>query len=175
MRRRRILRIGGWVVVSCALLGGAAAAYPSGPVGLFHDLTDYTKNSDQLIDGQRAERKIDTAIEAAMDRRRLKEELRETIAEGGIGLKAAAVEYLQAIIDEPELMARYRYAIPEGTDEARVAVTLVRDVFATVPLTAREQQGLLDQYHAAYGTRYPLPVPAPVGSRSEAHTSQLRR
>lgn len=175
MSRRRILRIGGWVVVSCVLLVGAASAYPNGPTGLFDDLTGYQQNSERLADGLRTEQGIDSAIESAQERYRLKYELRQAIAHGDMRVKDAADIFLQTVATDPELLARYRYAIPADTDEARVAVTLLRDLFATVPLSTAEQQSLLDQYHTAFGSDYPLPVSPPTSSRSAAHPSQIRR
>lgn len=175
MNRRRILRIGGWVVVSCALLVGASAAYPNGPTGLLNDVTGYQQNSEQLADGLRTEKHIDSAMESAQDRHRLKGELRGSIAHGEMPLKDAADIFLQVVVAEPELLARYRAAIPADTDEARVAVTLLRDLFATTPLSTTERHALLDQYRTAYGSDYPLPVPPPVGSQIEAHSPQIRR
>lgn len=175
MSRRRILRIGGWVFVSCVLLAGATAAYPSGPTGLFNDVTGYQQNSESLADGLRTEKEIDSAIVAAAERQRLKVELRGAVARGEIRLADAAGVYLQSLASEPELLARFHHAIPASTDEARVAVTLLRDLFVTTSLSATEQQDLLNQYRTTYGSDYPLSVPPPVDSRSEAQSPQLRR
>lgn len=170
MSRRRILRIGGWVFVSCALLVGATAAYPNGPTGLFADVTGYQQNNEWLTDGLRTEKEIDSAIVAAAERQRLKVELRGAVARGEIRLADAASVYLQSVASEPDLMERFRFAIPVGTDESRVASTLLRDLFVTTSLSAVEQQNLLNQYRTAYGSDYPLPVPTSVDSRSEVQS-----
>jgi hypothetical protein len=76
-----------------------------------------------------------------------------------VPLAGAADAYLQAVQAEPQLLPRFRDAVPASNDEELMAINLLRDVFAVLPVTEDRRQALLEQFRTTYGTDYPLPVP----------------
>lgn len=160
MRRyRTTLRIGGWVFVACVLLCGLAVGYPGGLAAVADDLTNYEQNTTALADQQAEHKEIQSAVGAAQDRHQFKLDLCDQLARGTIPLTDAADHYLRAMSDNPTLLDRFRDAMPGQTDEERMAVNLVREVFALKHLSADSQQALLAQFRQAFGSDYPLPVP----------------
>jgi hypothetical protein len=168
MTRRRALRVGGWALVLSVTICGLGFTYPGGPTGLLHDVREYGRNSDALAANAEAERDIDSARAAAADRQQMKADFRGQLARGTMPLSVAADEYLWAVAADPALLERFRVATPAATDEERVAINLVRDVFLTTPLTGDDQRRLLAEFRTAYQTDYPLPVPPPVDARTSA-------
>lgn len=158
-RHQRALRIGGWAFVVSAAVGGLALCHPGGPAALYADVANYQQNTQDLADTRETSRHLETATSDAHDRWRLKRELQDQLAQGSVPLSGAADAYLQAVLAEPELLPRFRDAVPAANDQELMAVNLLRDVFAVLPVTEDRRHSLLEQFRTTYGTDYPLPVP----------------
>jgi hypothetical protein len=148
------------VFVSCLLLSGLAVGYPGGLPAVADDLVNYGQNSADLADGQSAHQEIHAAVGATRDRYQFKQDLCDQLARGTLPLTAAADLYLRTLADDADMLERFREALPGATDEERMAVNLVREVFAQRDLSADDRQALLGQFRQAFGTEYPLAVPA---------------
>lgn len=173
MPRRRALRIGGWVLVSSVAVCGLSFTYPGGPTELLHDVQDYERNSDDLAASSETARDLDSARVAAADRQQMKADFRGHLARGTMALSEAADEYLWSVAADPALLERFRVAMPTATtDEERVAINLIRDVFITTPMTDGHQQRLLAEFRTAYHADYPLPVPPPIDARTSSDAAR---
>ncbi len=146
--------------VACLLLSGLAVGYPGGLPAVADDLVHYGQNSADLADSQAAHREIHSAVGVARDRFQFKQDLCDQLARGTLPLTVAADLYLRAVSDDPDLLDRFREAMPGSSDEERTAVNLVRDVLAQRHLSADDQRALLAQFRQAFGHEYPLVVPA---------------
>jgi hypothetical protein len=133
--------------------------YPGGLPAVADDLINYRQNSADLAENQEELQHIQSAVGMARDRYQFKQELCDQLARGTLPLTAAADHYRRALSDTPDLLERFREAIPGGTDDERMAVNLIRDVFAQHRLSADDQQALLGQFRRAYGHEYPFAVP----------------
>jgi hypothetical protein len=169
-RHRRALRIGGWAFVVIAAVGGLAVCHPGGTAGLVSDVANYQQNTEDLADGRQKLRQLETATAGAHDRTRLKHELRDQLAEGTVPLAGAADAYLQAVSAEPELLPRFRAAVPSSNDQELMAINLLREVFNVLPVSEHRQQSLLEQFRSTYGIEYPLPVPPARTSAADGRT-----
>jgi hypothetical protein len=173
MRRRTVLRIGGWVFVSIAVAAGLGACYPGGLSAFVGDVRDYDQNHTDLAHEQAAEHDINAALSDRHERHQLLTQLRDGLVAGRVRLPVAADEYLSAVAADPELLAQFRVVLPGGNDEERMAVALLREVFVSSPLSSAEREDFLRQFHTAYAAHYPLPVPGGNTSRVVAeHSSQ---
>jgi hypothetical protein len=152
------------VFVSCVLLSGLAVGYPGGLAAVADDLTNYGRHSADLADQQAEHKEIQSAVVAARERHQFKTDLCAQVARGTLPLPAAADHYLMTVADEPVILDRFREALPGDTDQERMAVNLVREVFNQHPLSADERRELLAQFRQSFGNDYPLALPAAAAS-----------
>jgi hypothetical protein len=172
MQRRTVLRVGGWSFVAVAAALGLGAFYPGGLPNLAGDLCDYNRHQAELVEEQRTAKEIDSALASQNERYELLVQLRSGLATGRVRLPIAADEYLTAVSANPDLLVQYRYNVPGRSDQERMAVVLLRDLFTNSSLPSDEQARILHQFHTTYSVSYPLPLPATVGRNTRELSSQ---
>ncbi len=164
MRRRTAFRISAWVTAALLAFTGVSVAYPGGVVGLVHDVCCHEQYVGQIKEAKSSGQQIDTAIRTRADRVRSLDGLSSALADGTVRLRNAADFYLSVVSAEPTFFDQYRNSLPGSSDLERVAVALLRAAFST-PHSASSRQSLLTQFHAEFGSEYPLPLPPPAESR----------
>lgn len=150
----------GWVGAALLAFAGVSAAYPGGVCGLAGDVWCHERNVEWLSEQEDAGQHIDAAIGARADRVRSLNELGEGLAGGTVRLRDAADFYLSVVSAEPQFFEQYRNSLPGASDLERVAVALLRAAFSS-PHSTSSRQSLLTQFHAEFGSEYPLPLPSP--------------
>ena len=166
MWQRNLPRLGVWVFVSLATVGGLFASYPGGATNLLRDLRDYSDNARRVEDGTVVKRQLDLSRSAVRERIALKEQLCEQLLRGEVGLSAAAGAYLGLLESYPALLDSFRRDNPGDTDEQRAAANLLRQTFDSPTLTADEQRALLANFRSRYGAEYPFVPPTPSADPS---------
>jgi hypothetical protein len=172
MQRRTVLRVGGWSFVAVVAVLGLGAFYPGGLPTLAGDLSDYNRHHAELVEEQKTRMVIDSALASRYERYELLVQLRGGLATGSVRLPLAADEYLTSVSASPDLLLQYRYNVPGRSDQERMAVVLLRDLFANTLLSSDQQAQLLHQFHTTYAVSYPLPLPVATGRNTRELSSQ---